>query len=304
MKMFIIVMLFVLSALLVAGCLYSRAARKALVKEIAETPRDPETGIVKGTEPLTLEGKGGKACLLIHGWLGSRIDYHDLPERLHEQGLTVRMMLLDGHGTTPEDLANKGVDDFLRGVKAEFAELKASYRDVTVIGFSLGGACAALLASEEDVTRLILVAPFFDVTYRYYYVLSPETWNSLLSPFFDYIMKGKAFIRVNREEAKEHIYSYQVIPTVSVAVLCEAGRRARSPECLKKITCPVLLLHAHGDMAACPDAAREAFNRIGSLSKTIVLFDRSNHHILWDFDGPEAMERIMAFISAGADEPR
>ena len=283
--------------ILVSGFLYSLAAKAALKREIAGTPRDPATGIIQGTEPVTLEGSKDHACLLIHGWVGSRIDFHDLPERLHQRGLTVRMMRLPGHGTTPVELEKMGVDDFLEGARAEYRELKGCFRTVTVIGFSLGGAVAILLASVEDVDRLVLIAPFFDVTYRWYYLLPPETWNRLMRPFLDYAIKGKSFVRVNREEARDHIFSYQVVPLASVEVLYEAGRVARSEEVLSRITCPVLLLHSWGDLAASPEAALDAFSHIETGDQECVLFERSNHHILWDYDGPDAIRRILEFVS-------
>lgn len=282
--------------LIIAVAGYSCAAKSALEKEIAEAVRDPRTGIILGTEPLTLPGEGGKACLLVHGWVGSRIDFNDLGERLRRKGATVRLMLLPGHGTTPRDLNDAGVDDFLAALGRELDELEAAHEEVTLIGFSLGGALATLTAARAPPDRLVLAAPFFEVTYRIYYVLSPETWNSLLSPFIEYVVKGESFIRVNREEARSRIFSYKVIPTRAVTVLCEAGRRARDPEVLGKVTCPLLLLHSRGDMAASFKAAEEAFGLMRSDKKEIRLFDRSNHHLFWDYDCDEVMEEIVKFV--------
>jgi carboxylesterase len=280
-----------------SGLLYSCAAQKALEREVAETPRDAESGVVCGAEAVTLGGDCAAACLLVHGWVGSRKDFSDLGERLAARGFTVRLMRLPGHGTTPTELMTTEVEDLLDGVRREFQSLKQRYESVTVIGFSLGGALSTLLAAEGEVDRLVLVAPFFDVTYQWYYVLPPETWNLLISPFVPFVIKGKGFVRVNRREAVPHIYSYRVIPTHAVTVLCEAGQRAGSPECLQKIKCPVLLVHAEGDMAACPDAAREAFEKMASEEKQAYWFHDSNHHLLWDFDGPRAMEKIEAFLT-------
>lgn len=282
--------------LIIAVAGYSCAAKSALEKEIAEAARDPKTGIILGTEPVTLPGEGRKACLLVHGWVGSRIDFNDLGERLQRKGVTVRLMLLPGHGTNPRDLKDAGVEDFLAALERELAGLRGTHEEVTLIGFSLGGALSTLAASRAPPDRLVLAAPFFEVTYRIYYGLSPETWNFLLSPFIEYMVKGESFIRVNREEAKSRIFSYKVIPTRAVAVLCEAGRRARDPQVLGKVTCPVLLLQSRGDMAACPEAAEEAFELIRSDNKEIRLFDRSNHHLFWDYDREEVMEGIVEFV--------
>ena len=63
-----------------------------------------------------------------------------------------------------------------------------------------------------------------------------------------------------------------------------------------KIACPVLLLHSQGDEAADPEAAFEALSRMGSEDKQSVKFKRSNHHLLWDYDGEEAADKIVEFI--------
>jgi len=289
----------VLALAWLSGGLYSCAARKAMEREISETPRDPTTGIVTGAEAVTLDGRSGQACLLVHGWVGSRKDFHDLGERLQQRGLTVRMMRLPGHGTTPDDLENREVDDLLEGVRREYLGLKKDYGEVTLIGFSLGGALSTLLASSETVDRLVLVAPFYEVTYRFQYVLSPKVWFRILSPFVHYVIKGTRFIQVNREEAKPFIFSYHVIPIRAVEVLFEAGRRASSPGIPEKVKCPVLLLQSGGDLAASPKAARAVFDRLGSRKKEYVRYEASNHHLLWDYDGPAAMDKIVEFVTAG-----
>ncbi len=291
------------AVLLIVCCFsYSCAARRALEQEIESTPRDPVSGIVLGAQPRTLAGSGKSACLLVHGWASSGLDFYDLPERLVEKGQTVRVIRLPGHGTTPPDLAEKCADDFISAVRDEFLRMNEEYREVTLIGFSMGGALSVIMASEQPVDRLVLVAPFFDITYRFYYILPPQVWSSMLAPFVDYIIKGRSFIRVNREEAKDEIFSYGVLPLRAVSVLCEVGDTARSPDLLAKVSCPVLLLQARGDMAASPEAASDAFSMIGSDDKELVLFERSNHHLLWDYDGPAAIDRIVEFVMKSPQE--
>lgn len=302
----ILILLLLLVLPLFSALFYSCAAENALEREIAETPRDQDTGLVLGTEPVTLQAGGDRACLLIHGWLGSRIDFNELGKRLLEKGVTVRMMLLPGHGTTPRDLEEQDGDDFLKSVRNEFQALRERYGDVTLVGFSLGGALATIVASEScplpggaGPDRLVLAAPYFDITYRFYYILPADLWNSLLSPFVDYVIKSSAFVRVNREEAKEKIFSYRVIPTRAVTVLNEVGARARHPDLLEHVTCPILVLHSINDMAACADAAEEAYELLGSRSKEFVSFERSDHHLFWDHDRDEVLTRIVDFVAGG-----
>jgi carboxylesterase len=286
--------LFVICAL---GCVfYSCAAERLLEEEIRTADRDPGTGIIRGTEPKTLPGGGPRACLLVHGWIGSPIDFRDLGERLNEHDLTVRIMLLPGHGTSPRELAGMKADDFLRAVTEEFLALKETHEEVAVVGFSMGGALATLLAAEQDVDRLVLIAPYYAVTYRWFYVLPAEAWNSLLAPFVPFVIKSEKFQRVNRPEARGRIFTYRAASTASVAELVSLGDRARDPALLGRISCPLLLLHSEGDMAASASASAAAFESFGSGEKEYLSFTRSDHHILWDYDGEEAALRIVEFL--------
>lgn len=281
---------------------YACASSRSVTREIETTPRDPQTGIVLGTEAVSLGGGDASiACLMLHGFVGSRIDFAGLGERLAEKGFYVRMTRLPGHGTTPIDFSKQSADDLYAATVAEYATLRSRFDTIYVVGFSMGGALATLLAAEYPVDRLVLVAPYFKVTYYWYYVLPPAVWNRLLSPVVHYVPKTESFIRVNKRESVEHMYSYRNVPTQGAATLEQLGKRARQPETLAKVTSPVLVLHAYGDEAASPAAMVQAFERLGSQSKRIRWFsEKINHHILWDYEGEEAADEIVDYLMEGA----
>lgn len=278
-----------------ASC-YSCAANKAAAREAAAATRDPATKIIIGAEPLTLAGSPTRACLLIHGWLGSRNDYNELPARLNARGLTVRAMLLPGHGTTAYELEKVKADEFLEAVRAEYRALAATHTDVTVVGFSLGGALATLLAAEERLDRLVLVGPYYDVTYKWYYVLPAPTWNKIIRPLTRFVIRSERFLGTNRKEMKPHILAYRTVPTAAVTELNIVGERARDPAALAKVTAPVLVLHPRKDHAASYEAMQAAFARLGSAQKKLVTLERSNHLVFWDYDAEEAIKEIEAFV--------
>lgn len=89
---------------------YACAGQARLVREIRDTPRDPKTGVVLCAEALTLDPPASRdvpttACLLIHGFVGSRKDFADLGQRLAAAGFHVELLRLPGHGTTPTEFA-------------------------------------------------------------------------------------------------------------------------------------------------------------------------------------------------------
>lgn len=287
---------------------YACATSRAVERSGKETPRDPQTGIVLGAEPISLgDPAASEACLLLHGFVGSRIDFAGLGERLADRGFFVRMALAPGHGTSPEDFATKSADDMLAGTRAEYDELTARFDRVHLIGFSMGGSLATLLAAEPESgatedrgeSRLVLIAPFYGITYRWFYVLPPHIWTAAASPFIRYVRKGDRYVRVSKRESVAQMYSYGYIPLHGARVLGELGRRALDEDLLARVTRPVLMLHSEADEAASPAAARRAFSRIGSADKQAIWMpERNNHHLLWDYDGELAAEYIVEFLTA------
>jgi carboxylesterase len=279
-----------------SGCVYNLYANRALNREVTRLPRDPQTLVINGTEAVTLPGTGPNAVLLVHGFVGSRIDFHDLGEVLQQKGLTVRLMRLPGHGTFPLEHANTTREQFLQAVHAEYQSLKATYPQVGLIGFSMGGAVAAWYASQQPVDRMVLIAPYFGVTYRWYYGVPAEFWNKVAGWAFPYVVKGEMFTCVNREEAKSQLFYYRVISNKAAAELVRLGKEARDPATLSRITCPVLVLHSWGDQASSPHRSKTAFESIGSKDKRMVWYEQSNHHILWDYDSEAAKKEIVEFL--------
>jgi len=285
------------AALLCLGC---RVLTNRLVAmEDRRAPRDPATGILMGAEPRELgPAKSDLAVLLVHGFIGAGNNFNDLPERLAEQGWRVKVMLLPGHGTSPYDFEQTSADELLDAVRAEFAALQARHSRVALIGHSMGATLCTLVASETRVDGLVMGAPYFGVTYRWFYILPAETWTRIASPFVRWLRKSRLFVQVNRKEVRDQVVSYKWSPLRGTLTLMEIGRRADSVEVLERVTCPVLLIHSHGDIAASPKASAAAFQKLGSDDKRAVWLEASNHIIYWDFDRDRVADEIIAFLAA------
>lgn len=259
--------------------------------------RNPHTGILLGAEERDLgpvDARG--AVLLVHGFLGAGNNFADLPERLAALGWRVRVMRLPGHGTSPRDFQRVTPDELLSAVREELGALQATYGKVIVVGHSMGGTLSTLAVAEDGADGLVLAAPFFGVTYRWYYILKPEIWTWITRPIMPWVYKGQCFTQVNRKEAKPEIVSYTWMPTRALSTLYELARRARSKEILNNITCPVLLIHAHGDVSASIKASRKSFDVMASTDKRAVWLKKSNHHIFWDYEREQVMKEIEKFI--------
>ena len=298
--MILLLLVLVLSALL----LYSCATERAVRRNAAKADRAPITGVIRGLEAVTILPSSSQtssatldtACLLVHGFIGSPRDFGDFGEYLAQRGLTVRMMRLPGHCTTPVDFAYLSRGALLAAVRQEYLNLRREFKTVYVVGFSMGATLSVLLASQESVDRLVLAAPYYSVRYRWHYILPLETWNRLLRGFIHYIPKPEGFIQVNDRSVVHNIFTYDFIPTAGVSQLVELGVEARRKDVLEKVKCPVLMIHSSGDMAASFSASRRAYALLGSEDKESLWLTRSNHHIFWDYDRAALKKRIADFL--------
>jgi carboxylesterase len=280
--------------------------QRRLRRAIAEADRDPITSVIRGTEAITLAPAAGDpatsrtACLMVHGFLSARTDFADLGERLVRHGITVRLMRLPGHGTTPVDFAYLPPGALYKAVHQEYLNLRERFDRIYLVGFSMGGSLSTILASEEPVDRLVLVSPYFGVTYAWYYVLPAHIWNALLGRLIPYVVRTDAFVKLNDRTLYDKIFMYKIVPTAGVRQLKAIGQTARREELLRKVACSVLIVHSRGDGAASPQEAQEAFGKLGSSDKEILWLKESNHIVFWDFEREEAKDRIERFLT----EPR
>ena len=279
------------------GC--CMVTNKLVTRTDNTSPRSAETGLLDNAAPRELGPTDSeRAVLLVHGFLGSGQNFADLPERLAAEGWRVRVMLLPGHGTSPRDLEKTTRDELVEAVSHEAQALRTHHAKLVLVGHSMGGALSVLTAAAEPVDGLVLIAPYFGVTYHWYYLLPPETWLRAGSPFIRWLYKGRMFVQVNRPEDRDAIFSYAWTPTRAVTTLAALGVEARQPECLHRVACPVLMIHSTDDTAASFDRASAAYDLFPSPRKQFVKLTRSNHHILFDYDKEEAIETILAFLRA------
>ena len=264
----------------------------------AAQDRDPETGILAEAEPIDLGPEDADvAVLLVHGFIGSSTNFGELPNALAAKGYRVRALLLPGHGTTPFELRGTSDSEMLQAVLDELDTLKANHDRVFIVGHSMGSALSTLAASKNGTDGLVIAAPYFQVTHQWYYILSPETWTSLTGWAIKWLYKGDTFIRVNRKEAKDDILSYRWVPTKATVNADRIATQARSPETLKNLTCPVLLMHSPDDFAASPKAAQRAFEQIATEEKELLWLENSDHHLFFDYDREQAIQATLDFIA-------
>ena len=138
----------------------------------------------KLTSSIFLKGlKASPAVLLIHGYAGTPYEMSWLAKQLNDAGYNVAAPRLPGHGTCKRDFLISTWKDWLRCVCDMYIDLSAQYEGgVYVVGHSMGGLLATILAQYFDVQRLVLLAPAFCVTEK-------RTMPLWLTPIAKYFIK-------------------------------------------------------------------------------------------------------------------
>jgi carboxylesterase len=283
--------------------LHESMASRHLALEIEHTPRDRETGIVRGAEPVELRTEGAtRAVLLLHGFLGSPADLGDLPAALLGAGLDVSVPLLPGHGTTPRELAATTMEERLRAALAAFDALAAEHDQVDVLGFSMGGLLAAQVAGQRDVRSLVLVNPFVGETAAPDW--SPFDTDDLVefvAPLIDSVMRGALFINVNDPAGRARLRAYRTVPLSAVKALREYALAAREDGVYTRLTCPTLVLLSTGDHVTPSADGHHALEALGTRPDAPrfeeVRFEDSDHVLLLDFDRGAAAERVLDWLA-------
>jgi len=283
---------------------YNLLSFRAVLKDGTSAPRDPETGIMLGAEPVRIDRGRRRACVLLHGWLTTPADFGALPQALDAAGWDVYAPLQAGHGTCPANLRGVTADDLLCTARRQYCEVRERYDEVALVGFSMGGAIATIFAGDEAVDkpdRLALVAPYYAVRHHWHYVLPARWWSRLTSPALRYAWRGRIGVSVNRKEGRGEVLFYTAFPTSADRALFAIRRRMIERAAPERVTMPVLLLCSTADHVSSLRAAEDVFARFPSADKRMVVFNRSDHHILHDYDRAQAIEAIVRFLEPDGD---
>lgn len=264
-----------------------------------QVPRDPGSGIIRGAEPRELgPDNTGKAILMVHGFIGSPNNFNDLPDHIAAAGWHVRVMLLPGHGTSPHVFETTSAAELEQAVSDELQALRQRFETVVLLGHSMGGALATLVAAQSEIDGLILAAPYYAVTHRWYYGLRPESWARILTPVVRWVYIAPKRQPVKRFESREKVISYHWIPSAGMRTAITLAARARDSRTATGITMPTLLIHSTNDSVTDPTVSRTVFDTFPAQRKRAVWLQDSDHIIFWDYDDKKVIEETLSFLES------
>jgi carboxylesterase len=226
--------------------------------------------------------------LLVHGFTGSPASMRPWGEFLHSKGYTVRVPLLPGHGTQPEDLNKVKWQEWPAKVEFELSELRKTCDVIFLVGLSMGGGTVLNVAASinNELAGLILVNPMIHVKGV------PVELAFFLSRFQK--MRTSVGDDIKRPGITE--WGYDALPTRGIHQLLKMLRITRGN--LGKITVPVQLFHSVEDHTLPVTNTEIILSEIGSTNKSRIELVNSYHVATMDYDQELIFQNSLTFIEA------
>jgi carboxylesterase len=243
------------------------------------------SSVLPGAEPFEHAG-GPVGVLLCHGFTGSPQTLRGWADYLAGQGLTVSLPRLPGHGTTWQEMARTGSDDWLAEVDTAFGKLAGQCEQVFVFGLSMGGCLALRLAETRGsaVRGLVLVNPS----------LAPDTKLFLLAPVLKHVIRTLPGVASDIAKPGVREVAYDRVPVRAAATLPKLW--SETSRHLGDVTQPVLVYRSSTDHVVGPASMRVLLAGIGQDQVTVRECPDSYHVATLDNDAGTIFEGSLKFI--------
>lgn len=169
----------------------------------------------------------------------------------------------------------------------------ASHSRVTLVGLSMGGAIACVLASRRrDIESLVLLSPFLNMplTHR---IASSFFW--LWGPIAGVRKTVSPRSILDPEERAKNLGYGGVYSGRLLYELWRLAGAARAS--LTRITTPTLLVQSRDDPRIAPKVAENAFASLGVRDKKLV-WVQGGHVITVDYGREKVFEEVRSWIKA------
>ena len=247
----------------------------------------PRCKTVKKSLPIFLEG-GSEGVLFIHGYTGSPHDFEYMAKEVNKAGFTVSVPRLPGHGTCGEDFLLSTARDWLRRAFDAYYDLSAICERVHVVGLSMGGVIALILASQMNPPKLVTLAAATHVFDR----------GIVFTPFFKLFTKKlpaestEKYEDPDIEYLRKEYWSYNW--PKQAAELYKLMKLARKS--VSKITSDTLVVAARNDNVVPMKAAEFIYNNIRSEKRKLLIFEKSGHVLSNDMEKEDVTKAVIDWL--------
>ena len=278
-----------------------KIVKNLMAKARAEYKNDYEEFFIQGESKekvigapfLIKKGRSKTGVLLIHGYMAAPAEVKKLAEYLAQKGLYVYCPRIKGHGTAPEDLAQRSYTEWIESVNKGYAVIRSLCDNVIVGGFSAGAGLALELASRiKDIKGIVAICPPLKLQdFSAKFVSAVNSWNKLMKAMG--IDKAQKEFVENISENPDINYSRNPIAGVKELEKMMNMLSAK----LIEIQAPSLIIQAERDPVVDPEGSRQVYKLLGSQKKEYMIFNYDRHVILLGDKAERVYIAIANFIN-------
>lgn len=285
------VAILVVVLLLAAFVLHFRAVASNAERRLADRLPVGAGGVIAGADGFELPGSE-RAVLLLHGFGDTPQTVRLLGAWLQRNGWTVSAPLLPGHGRSLPEFARTGADDWLAAARRHHHDLCARHPRVAVVGLSMGGALATILAATEaHMSALVLLAPYMTMPRMIRRLTRVAGLWGVAMPFVETRAEGSIVDPLARRESLGYGAS-------TPRLLAQLRRVADEAVALApRVRVPTLMIQSRSDNRIPPEAAQRVFDRFTAPVRQLLWLTESGHVITVDRE----REHVFAAVSSWLD---
>lgn len=224
--------------------------------------------------------------LLLHGFTGSPKSMTPWGRALVEQGWSVSVPLLPGHGTRWQDMNLTTWQDWYHESERALRELQSTCDAVFVMGLSMGGSLTLRLAEQhgDAIRGIVLVNP----------AVHTERPDRFLLPILQHVIGGFPGISNDIAKPGQDEGAYDRIPLKAAHSLSQMWRDVK--ENLPKVENPLLLFRSAVDHVVEASNAAHILAHVSSNDATEVVLADSYHVATLDHDAEIIVRDSIEFV--------
>ncbi|NOU53023.1 alpha/beta fold hydrolase [Pseudoalteromonas sp. JBTF-M23] len=210
-----------------------------------------------------------RAILLIHGLTDSPFTFHYLGAAFHQQGYTVRTVLLPGHATAPSDLKHVELSHWQNTVGYAIARTAKDFKQFAILGYSTGAALAIANVAKsppENLRAMALISPASEPHNKHGWLAK---WIAKI-PFVEWI----------DEDADLDFAKYESFPWQAAALADEAMNLLKHVSLPKAL--PLFTAFSEVDSTIDSTATLAMLKRFGDKNQKV------ENHTLYFYGNPRA----------------
>src|SRR5437773_3849728 len=234
--------------------------------------------IIKGAETIDLREEGSHGVLLLHGFGDTPQTLTLIARRLARSGYGVYAPLLPGHGRTMDAFRRSRAEEWIESARQSLIQMRERYPVVSVLGLSMGGALAVIVAAESSaIASVVLIAPYLGmptglrIAARTHWI-----WGRLAGE-----INGRNPRSIHDPIEREKNLAYGAVTGRALYELSRVVRQARNS--LPGVTAPTLVILSKEDPRVAPEIAEFVMKKLSARDKRLVLTEGAGHIITVDY---------------------